>query len=89
MSEFDFNDFGFTAVDEDELEAVRVIQQQTERLANQLETVDNRAKMLYDAIMPLLENLKSNPDRDYIYWPNRYDKIDEFQDKLASIMSSE
>ena len=89
MSDFDFNDFGFTAVDEDELEAVRVIQQQTERLANQLETVDNRAKMLYDAIMPLLENLKSNPDRDYIYWPNRYDKIDEFQDKLASIMSSE
>ena len=88
MSEFDFNDFGFTAVDEDELEAVRVIQQQTEQLANQLETVDNRAKMLYDAIMPLLENLKSNPDRDYIYWPNRYEKIDEFQDKLASIMSS-
>lgn len=89
MSDFDFNDFGFTAVDEDELEAVRVIQQQTERLATQLETVDNRAKMLYDAIMPLLENLKSNPDRDYIYWPNRYDKIDEFQDKLASIMSSD
>ena len=89
MSDFDFNDFGFTAVDEDELEAVRVIQQQTERLATQLETVDNRAKMLYDAIMPLLENLKSNPDRDYIYWPNRYEKIDEFQDKLASIMSSD
>ena len=38
-------DFGFTAVDENELEAVRLAQQSAERLSSQLETVDNRVKM--------------------------------------------
>lgn len=82
------NDFGFTAVTEDELEVVRLAQEEQVALQQQLEDVDNKAKALYDAIMPLLENLKSNPERDYIYWPNRYDKIDAFQDKLAAIMTS-
>lgn len=84
----EFFDFGFTAVDEDELDAVRQLQQQTETIQQELESVDNKARALYDAIIPLLENLKANPDKDYIYWPNRYDKIDAFQDKLAAIMTS-
>jgi hypothetical protein len=84
----DIFDFGFTAVDEDELESVRLLQQQTETVQQELKTVDNRAKALYDAVLPLLENLKSDPSKDYIYWPNRYDKIDAFQDKLAAIMTS-
>jgi len=84
----DIFDFGFTAVDEGELESVRLLQQQTETVQQELKTVDNRAKALYDAVLPLLENLKSDPSKDYIYWPNRYDKIDAFQDKLAAIMTS-
>ena len=84
----EFFDFGFTAVTEDELDAVRQLQAQTETIQQELETVDNKAKALYDAIMPLLENLKADPNKDYIYWPNRYDKIDAFQDKLAAIMTS-
>lgn len=84
----EFFDFGFTAVDEDELEAVRQLQQQTETIQQELQSVDNKASALYDAIIPLLENLKANPDKDYIYWPNRYNKIDAFQDKLAQIMAS-
>lgn len=82
------NDFGFTAVTEDELEVVRIAQEEQVVLQQQLEDIDNKAKALYDAMMPLLENLKTNPERDYIYWPNRYDKIDAFQDKLAAIMTS-
>ena len=84
----EFFDFGFTAVTEDELDAVRQLQAQTETIQQELETVDYKAKALYDAITPLLENLKADPTKDYIYWPNRYDKIDAFQDKLAAIMTS-
>lgn len=82
-------DFGFTAVNEDELESVRQAQQTSAQLSEQIKTVDNRAKMLYDTIMPLINNLKNNPEKDYIYWPNRYEKLDAFADNLYHIMNGE
>ena len=82
-------DFGFTAVNEDELESVRQAQQTSAQLSEQIKTVDNRAKMLYDSIMPLINNLKNNPEKDYIYWPNRYEKLDAFADNLYHIMNGE
>ena len=68
-------DFGFTAVDENELDSVQKAQEEV-----------NKAEELYAAIMPLLENLKKNPDKDYILWPDRVAKIESFKDKLDSIM---
>jgi len=82
-------DFGFTAVDADELDVVRAAQEQTEVLTAKLEETDERARKLYDAVMPLLNNLKANPEKDYIYWPNRYEKLDQFADKLYKIMTGE
>ena len=34
-------------------------------------------------------DLKANPEKDYIYWPNRYEKLDAFADKLHQILSGE
>lgn len=87
MTDFELNDFGFSAVDESELETVRVAVEEKETLTQQLKTVDNRANSLYDAILPLLHNLKKNPEKDYIFWPNRTAKIDAFEDKIAKIMN--
>ena len=36
-------------------------------------------------VQPLLNNLKKNPSKDYIYWPNRLDKIEEFSDALDKV----
>lgn len=33
-------------------------------------------------IMPLLVNLMKNPEKEYIYWPNRRDKIQEQIDRI-------
>ena len=85
----DLNDFGFTAVDESELDTVRFAVEEKESLTEQLKAVDNRANSLYDAILPLLHNLKKNPEKDYIFWPNRTAKIDAFEDKIAKIMNGE
>ena len=78
-------DFGFTAVDEDELQAV----QQTAALANDAEqlatTTQERLDKLYNAITPLLNNLKQNPEKDYILWPNRLEKVEQFESHLQSI----
>ena len=81
----DMFDFGFTAVDEDELQAV----QQTTALANDAEqlatTTQERLDKLYNAITPLLNNLKQNPEKDYILWPNRLEKVEQFESHLQSI----
>ena len=81
----DMFDFGFTAVDEDELQAV----QQTAALANDAEqlatTTQDRLDKLYNAIVPLLNNLKQNPEKDYILWPNRLEKVEQFESHLQSI----
>jgi hypothetical protein len=89
MSDFELNDFGFTSIEENDLDAVRVATEQFEVALQQIKTVDNRAKSLYDAILPLLNNLKTNPERDYIFWPNRTSKIEAFEEKLANIMNGE
>jgi len=81
----DMFDFGFTAVDEDELQAV----QQTTALANDAEqlatTTQERLDKLYNAVVPLLNNLKQNPEKDYILWPNRLEKVEQFESHLQSI----
>jgi hypothetical protein len=81
----DMFDFGFTAVDEDELQAV----QQTAAKADDAEqlatTTQARLDKLYNSITPLLNNLKKNPEKEYILWPNRLEKIEEFETKLQQI----
>jgi hypothetical protein len=33
----------------------------------------------------LLNNLKQNPEKDYILWPKRLDKIEQFEDHIQKI----
>ena len=72
--DYDF-DFGFSAVNESELEIVQ-----------NAESEKKKADALYAAILPLLSRLKENPEKDYIYWPNRLPKVQEFEKSLANIM---
>jgi len=74
----DIFDFGFTAVSENELEAI----QSAESSAAELE---EKLDKLYNAIFPLLKNLKQNPDKDYIYWPNRVAKVEAFEKHITKI----
>jgi len=81
----DIFDFGFTAVDEEELSAV----QKTQALASDAEqvaqTTQERLDKLYNAVVPLLNNLKKNPEKEYILWPNRLAKVEQFEDMLQKI----
>ena len=47
-----------------------------------------KAQSMYDAILPLLNNLKKNPDKPNIVWPDREKKIDLFIKKLDNILNS-
>jgi len=74
-------DFGFTAVDESELEAFQQLEATTEIADDAQERLDN----LYNAIQPLLTNLKMNPEKEYILWPNRLEKIEQFETFIQNI----
>jgi hypothetical protein len=81
MGDNDLFDFGFTAVNEDELEAVQQLSTQVEEATS----LEERVNKLYNSITPLLNQLKANPSKEYIYWPNRVEKIEQFEDHLYKI----
>tara|TARA_Y100000389_G_scaffold54036_1_gene49895 strand:- start:24875 stop:25141 length:267 start_codon:yes stop_codon:yes gene_type:complete len=81
----DIFDFGFTAVDESELEAVQKATTAACKIEAAATTTQERLDSLYNAIMPLLTNLKKNPEKEYILWPDRTGKIEQFETKLLDI----
>ena len=81
----DIFDFGFTAVDEEELEAVQIAKQQASDVESSATATQDKIDKLYNAVIPLLNNLKKNPEKDYILWPNRLAKVEEFETYLQKI----
>ena len=81
----DFFDFGFTAVDEEELEAVQKVAKKAEASQTEASSAQERLDKLYNAITPLLNNLKKNPEKEYILWPNRLEKVEQFEDHIQKI----
>ena len=67
-----------------EEKAAQVAVEQTVKVA------DSKVETMYKMIIPLLQNLTKDADkREYIYWPDRKQKIDAFIKKLDQIVKSE
>jgi hypothetical protein len=75
MSEED-DDFGFSLVSEEELNADK-------------RNVTNKLKGIRAMVMPLLKNLMKNPDKEYIYWPDRVNKIEDFIKKMDTYIEND
>ena len=85
-------DFGFTVVDEEELAVVTEMLSDKDKIDRKLtlassekEKLDNKINSLYNMFQPLLNNLATNPEKEYIFWPNRLEKIEEFRDKIDAV----
>lgn len=79
-------DFGFTAVDEADL---GLSKQNTESLEDEIEFLKSELKNTKDSmedirklVMPLLNNLMKNPEKEMILWPDREQKIKQFIKKI-------
>jgi hypothetical protein len=81
-------DFGFTAVDENELEAVTVASEKVKSASGDVAGMQGKMDTMFNAIMPLLNNLQKNPEKEYIYWPDRHNKVEQFRDKLTIVYKS-
>jgi hypothetical protein len=87
-----FDDFGFSAVSEDELKSLeRKLQQEVNQKQAALQVIETTYKgkleQLYKTVMPLLVNLAKDDNKEYIYWPNRTEKMNAFIKKVQSIVN--
>lgn len=79
----DLFDFGFTAVAEQDLDATKQVDVAYKQAAKH----EDKLAKLYEAILPLLQNLKKNPEKEYIKWPNRVKKVEEFEKMISEIVN--
>jgi len=84
-------DFGFSAVSEEELrELERQLQEKTLLQETQIKQIsrthEEKLEALYKLIMPLLVNLQKNPEKDYIYWPSRAEKVSDFIKRVDKLI---
>ena len=82
MSDIEYNDFGFTAMDADELASVDT------KIVEKTTTATEVINKLDNFVRPLLENLAKDSDKDYIYWPNRVDIINKKLKELDEIQKN-
>lgn len=79
IAEYGENDFGFSAVDEVEYQAV---------IAEKTETVEEykeRLEQLEKIIMPFLTNLYKTRAQPYIHWPNRGTVLESQMQKILAL----
>lgn len=81
-------DFGFTAVDEDELDAVSSASEKVTATTAEAKAAQTKLDTMYNAVIPLLNNLQKNPEKEYIFWPDRHSKVEAFRDKLTILYKS-
>ena len=84
----DVFDFGFTLVDEGELEVTQKLDssdKESAELGAKATATQEKVDDLFNAITPLLNNLKANPEKEYILWPNRVEKVEQFETHLQTI----
>jgi hypothetical protein len=86
MADDEIFDFGFSVVGEEEISQPE--KNSIEELKTENKKLWDKVDELYASILPLLDNLKKNPEKDFIKWPNRVDKIKEFEKKLIKIIDS-
>ena len=79
-------DFGFTAVDETEYEAVQEeLKKESYQKDITVEQYKERLHELEKLIMPFLTNLYKSREQAYIHWPNRGPIIKEQIQKILKL----
>ena len=84
----DWGEIGFTTEDDlrsGEYELKKETESKDTALQTMKEDYEKRMKALEKSIIPLLVNLAKNPEREYILWPNRKEKIEKQIDKIIGL----
>jgi hypothetical protein len=87
------DDFGFSLVSETELKAheemlKKKVEEQSQVVQKTEVEYKNKIDGLLAMIMPLLNNLSKDPDKEYILWPDRAQRITAFKQKLINYVNN-
>lgn len=83
LSEYDSfdDDFGITTTD-------TIVEEVPVKDETEVESLKEKIKQLEKLILPLLINLKKNPENAYIHWPNRSEMIEKQMRTILDITRS-
>jgi hypothetical protein len=73
------DDFGFSAVSEEEYNSV------INKTAETADDYKSRLSELEKMIIPFLQKLHSTGDKEYIYWPNRTPIIEKQMERILKL----
>ena len=79
LAEYDDDDFGFSAVSEEEYNAVI-----TEK-ADTVEEYAARLKEIEKLVLPFFTKLLKTADKEYSYWPNRKELVEKQIQKILTL----
>lgn len=87
------NDFGFLLVSEEELKRheellKKKVEEQSANIVRTAAELTEKINGLRSMIMPLLNNLAKDPEKEYIRWPDRAEKIQAFIVRLNKYVDS-
>ncbi len=75
-------DFGFTSVEEGDIN-----KHVLDELSGASELYKDRLERMHKMITPLIKNLMADADtKNYIHWPNRKEKLQQFQEQLDNLL---
>jgi len=80
MTMNDDYDFGFSLMTEDE------IKENEKLLETAVLTESAKLEAFKNMIMPFLNNLTKNPEKEYIFWPDRAEKVQQFIAKIETFL---
>jgi hypothetical protein len=84
LSEYDeIDDFGFSAVSEEEYN--KVVSEVVTEAEQNLESYKQRLTEVEKLIVPFLMKLLKTADKEYIYWPNREPAIKAQIEKIVKL----
>lgn len=79
LQEFGDDDFGFSAVSEEEYNAV------INEKADTAEEFQARLQQVEKLVLPFFTKLLQTADKEYIYWPNRKKLVEEQIQKILKL----
>ena len=86
IHEYGDMDFGFTAVDETEYEAVQEeLKKESYQKDITVEQYKERLSELEKLIMPFLTNLYKSREQAYIHWPNRGNLLEKQMQRVLKL----
>lgn len=88
------DDFGFSLVSEQELKKheeylKKKVEEQSKVVIQTANDLTDKLHGLRNMIMPLLNNLAKDPEKEYILWPERAEKIKAFINKIDAYVTKE